>query len=49
LADLAGDGIDAYSELVNGVYQKFWRANSGEGLTPERLPSLTIAVDEILD
>jgi len=48
IADLPGDGIDAYSDPANGAYRKFRRAKRGEALTPQNLPGLTIAVDEIL-
>jgi Uma2 family endonuclease len=48
LADLPGDGVEAYSELVNGAYQKFRRAKRGEVLTPEEFPGLTLSADEIL-
>ena len=48
LADLPGDGVEAYSEPVNGAYQKFRRAKRGEVLTPEEFPGLMLSVDEIL-
>ena len=48
IADLTGDGVEAYSEPVNGNYQKVRRASRGETLTPERLPSITVSVDDIL-
>ena len=49
IADLAGEVIEACSEPVNGVYQKVRRATRGEQLAPEKIPSLTVQVDEILD
>lgn len=48
IADLSGDGVESYSEPVNGTYQKFRRAKRGEDLTAIRLPGLTLSVDEIL-
>jgi Uma2 family endonuclease len=48
LADLPGDGVEAYSDPVNGAYRKFRWAKRGEVLTPEEFPGLTLSVDEIL-
>jgi Uma2 family endonuclease len=49
IADLPGNGIEAFSELVNGVYQKVRRANRGESLSPTSLPGLSVRVEEVLD
>jgi Uma2 family endonuclease len=49
IANLPADEIEAYSQLANGAYQKVRRAKRGDNLTPEKLPSLIIGVDEILD
>jgi Uma2 family endonuclease len=48
VADLAGDRVEAYSEPVNGSYQKTRRAARGETLTPERLPTVSVSVDDVL-
>jgi Uma2 family endonuclease len=48
IADLAGDGIEAYSEPVSGVYRKVRWASRGQTLRPEQLPGISIGVDEIL-
>jgi Uma2 family endonuclease len=48
IADLAGDGIEAYSEPVAGVYRKVRWASRGQILRPEQLPGISIGVDEIL-
>jgi Uma2 family endonuclease len=47
IANLTSDEVEAYSEPVNGSYQKVRRATRGETLTPEKLPAITIGVDDI--
>jgi Uma2 family endonuclease len=48
LGNLREDRIEAYSQSVNGVYQKVRIINRGESLSPEALPNLLLAAEEIL-
>jgi Uma2 family endonuclease len=48
LANLPDDRVEAYSQPVNGVYQKVKYAERGDSLPLERLPNLVLSVDEIL-
>jgi Uma2 family endonuclease len=48
LANIKEDRIEAYSQPVNGIYQNGRLVKRGESLSPESLPDLTIAVEEIL-
>jgi Uma2 family endonuclease len=48
IADLAGDGIEAYSDPVGGVYRKVAWASRGQILRPKQIPGLGLSVDDIL-
>jgi Uma2 family endonuclease len=48
IADLAGGGIEAYSEPVSEVYQNIRWASRGQISRPEQLPGISIGVDAIL-
>jgi Uma2 family endonuclease len=48
IADLAGDVIEACSEPVNGAYQRVLPSRRRQDLTPEKLPGVTVGVDEVL-
>jgi len=48
LANLREDRIEAYSEPVNGVYQRVRIINRGEIVSPTGLPTLLLTAEEIL-
>jgi Uma2 family endonuclease len=48
IADLAGDGIEAYSDPVGGLYRKVAWASRGQILRPKQIPGLELSVDDIL-
>jgi Uma2 family endonuclease len=48
IVDLEGEGIEAWSEPVNRVYQIVRRAGRGRELIPEKILGATVRVDEVL-
>lgn len=48
LANLQQDRVEAYSQPINGVYQKVRHVTRGESLSPENFPNLVLSADEIL-
>ena len=48
LEDLLKDRIEAYSEPVNGTYQKCRIVEKGQSIPPEKLPMFVFTIDELL-
>jgi Uma2 family endonuclease len=48
IVNMPGEVIESYAEPVNGVYQKFMRAQRGESIEIILLPNLTLSVDVVL-
>jgi len=48
IEDLVWDRIEAYSQPVNGTYQKSRIAERGESISPGNLPALIFSIEDLL-